>query len=339
MITKRWFPVLLLFVPWGMVLASTVPLAPYAATNFTVSMPKSWTVAQDAGKGLVIARQDPSRNDSAAVLFLVKTAEANVSENQLLDTMANQFAKNLNISKREAMPGGGHLMIADGIAGNVRVRVGVIALDTGGASLVSLLVSKPGDFDALGGIELVTKILTSLKAHNAPAPPASSPSLTQGEPVKGTREKLEVPPPARPLTFADLAGEWSNDDSVITHYATYRGDYAGYQSIATREKWVFDGKGGVFSAFNGITSGREGTRQINEKKAGTVTFSQGIVMTLGWRGAAQPSFVIRGWRELPGLTVLLLNGPWYGGAIPADVLADRSRGTNLNSYWIRKSKP
>ena len=338
MITKRWFPVVLVFVPVGMVLASTVPLAPFAATNFTVSMPKSWTVAEDAGKGLVIARQDPGRNDSAAVLFLVKTAEANVSEDQLLDTVASQFAKNLNISRREAMPGGGHLIVGDGTAGTVRVRVGAIAHDTGGASLLSLLVSKPGDFDALGGIDLVTRILTSLKIRNAPAPPASPPSMTQGGPAAGTNGKLDVPPLARSLTFADLAGEWSNDDSVITHYATYRGDYAGYQSIAIREKWVFDGKGGVSSAFNGITSGREGTRQINEKKAGTVTFSQGIVMTLGWRGAAQASFVIRGWREMPGLTVLLLNGPWYGN-VPADVLADRSRGTNLNSYWVRKSKP
>jgi hypothetical protein len=162
--------------------------------------------------------------------------------------------------------------------------------------------------------------------------------LAQSGPVKGTNGKLDVPPPARPLTFADLAGEWNNDDSVITNYANYRGDYAGYQSIATREKWVFDGKGGVFSAFDAVTSGRSGTRQVNEKKAGTVTFSHGIVMTLGWRGASQASFVIRGWREMPGLTVLLLNGPWYGN-VPADVLADRSRGTNLNSYWVRKSKP
>src|SRR5258708_29290924 len=97
MITKRWFPILLAFSPLGMALASTVPLEPFAGTSFTVSMPRSWTVAEDAANGLVTARQDPRREDSAAVLFLVKIADANVSEDQLLDTVAGQFAKKLHL--------------------------------------------------------------------------------------------------------------------------------------------------------------------------------------------------------------------------------------------------
>jgi hypothetical protein len=335
MIVRRWFSLLLALAPLGMLLASTVPLAPYAATNFTVSMPRSWTVTEDAPNGLLVARQDANRDDSAAVLFLVRSAEANVSEDQLLDSVANQFAKNLKIGMREAIPGGGHRMIADGMAGTNRVRVGVMALIVNGAAVVSLLVSKPGDFELLGGIELVTGVFASLKAKSAPAPPASSPP---GGSVAGQGGKLDVPPPARPLTAADLAGEWTNDDSVVTNYVNYRGDNAGFESIATREKWVFDGKGGLSSAFTGTTAGRGGARQVNEKKSGTVAFSQGMVMTLGWSGAAQPSYVIRGWRELTGMTVLLLNGPWWG-SIPADVLADRRMGTNLNSYWIRKTKP
>src|SRR5437868_14101027 len=121
--TKRWLPVPLRFVPFAMVLASTVPLEPYAGTNFIVSMPKSWTVSEDAGNGLLIARQNPARDDSPAVLFLVKTAEAGVTEDQLLDTIANQFAKNLKIGRREAIPGVCHVMIEDGIEGIIRVRV------------------------------------------------------------------------------------------------------------------------------------------------------------------------------------------------------------------------
>jgi len=337
---KHWqlFPVLLLFVPFQMALAGSVLLEPFITANFTVSMPKSWTVAEDATHGLVIARQNPGRDDSAAVLFMVKTADVNVSENQLLDTIANELVKNLSVSRREAIPGGGHLMVADGNAGIVRVRLGVVALDTGGASLVSLLVAKPGDFDALGGLELVTNILQSLKAPNAVPPPAIPPSQTPGRPAPNASGRLDVPPLGRPLTFGDLAGEWSNDNSVITNYVNYRGDSAGYESVAIREKWVFDANGGVSDVFNGVVSGRSGTRQVNERKAGVVIFSRGTVMTLAWRGAVQPSFVIRGWREMPGFTVLLLNGPWSGN-IPADVLADRSRGTNLNNYWVRKSRP
>jgi hypothetical protein len=337
MITARWFTLLLSSVFLEMVLAGAVPLAPYTATNFTVSMPRSWTVVEDAPNGLLIARQNPGRDDSAAVLFLVKPAEANVSEDQLLDTVANNFAKNLTIRTREAIPGGGHRMIADGMAGNIPVRVGVIALVVNGASLVSLLVSKPADFEPLGGIELVTSILTSLKARDRPASSSSPPALPQGGPLKGPNGKLNVPLPSRPLTFADLTGEWNNDDSVLTNYVNSRGDSAGFESIATREKWIFDGRGGVSSAFTGTTAGRGGARQVNEKKSGTVIFS-GMVMTLGWNGAVQPSYIIRGWRELPGMTVLLLNGPWYGN-VPGDVLADRNKGTNLNSYWVRKAKP
>lgn len=335
MITQRWFLMLLVFAPLGMLLAGTVPLTPYAATNFTVSMPRSWTVTEDAANGMVLARQDANREDSAAVLFLVRTADANVSEDQLLDSVASQFAKGLNVRMREPIRGGGHRMIADGMAGNTPVRVGVIALTTNGAAVVSLLISKPGDFENLGGIELVTGVLMSLKPKDASAPPAASP---QGGAGAGQGGRLDVPPLARPLTVADLAGEWSNDDSVVTNYVNYRGDYAGFQSISTREKWVFDGRGGVSSAFTGTTAGRGGARQVNEKKSGTVSVSQSMVITLAWSGAAQPSYVIRGWRELTGMTVLLLNGPWWGN-VPADVLADRRVGTNLNSYWVRKSKP
>ncbi len=80
MITQRWFSMLSVFAPLGMVLAGTVPVSPYAATNFTVSMPRSWTVAEDAANGMLLTRQDASREDSAAVLFLVRTADANISE-------------------------------------------------------------------------------------------------------------------------------------------------------------------------------------------------------------------------------------------------------------------
>jgi hypothetical protein len=76
---------------------------------------------------------------------------------------------------------------------------------------------------------------------------------------------------------------------------------------------------------------------VNEKKTGTITVTRNMILTLGWNGGVQPSYLIRGWREMQGMTVLLLNGPWYG-QVPADVIADRSRGTNLDSYWVRKGR-
>src|SRR5713226_377018 len=63
MTTRQWLPVVLVLLPSAMVLAGTVPVTTYTATRFTVSMPRSWTVAEDAGSGLVVARQDPARDD------------------------------------------------------------------------------------------------------------------------------------------------------------------------------------------------------------------------------------------------------------------------------------
>ena len=316
-------------------LAAAIPLEPYAAAGYTVGMPRSWAVVEDAPNGLLVARQNAGREDSATVLFLFKPGSANRTEDQLLDSVSSQFAKSLVVHEREALPGGGHRMVADGVSGAMRVRVGVIALVVKGTAVVSLLTARPAEFDALGGMEVVNSVLASLKVRGAPASPAPTAPL---QPAPGASGKLDVPPPARPLTIADLAGEWSNDDSVVTNYVSYRGDYAGYQSIAIRDKWVFDGRGGVTSDFSATTAGQGGVRQVNENKTGVVTLTGGTILTLGWKGAVQPTYLIRGWREMQGMTVLLLNGPWWNGQVPADVIADRGRGTNLDSYWVRKGR-
>lgn len=46
--------------------------------------------------------------------------------------------------------------------------------------------------------------------------------------------------------------------------------------------------------------------------------------------------MIRGWLDLPSLTVLQLNGPYWSTDVPSDVLADRRIGANLDAYWVRK---
>ena len=105
--TTRWVPVLMLVTPLAAIFAATLPTEPYSAANFTVSLPSSWTVAEDARNGTVVARQDGRRDDSAAVLFFFRTAEPNVTADQLLDRVGSQFAKNLMVRSREGIPGGG----------------------------------------------------------------------------------------------------------------------------------------------------------------------------------------------------------------------------------------
>jgi hypothetical protein len=48
-------------------------------------------------------------------------------------------------------------------------------------------------------------------------------------------------------------------------------------------------------------------------------------------------YVIRGWLELPDMTILEVCGPWYNDdVIPAEIFSNPNQGANLNSKWVRK---
>lgn len=48
-------------------------------------------------------------------------------------------------------------------------------------------------------------------------------------------------------------------------------------------------------------------------------------------------YVVRGWLELPDITILEVCGPWYGDdVIPAEILSNPQQGANLNKKWVRK---
>lgn len=46
-------------------------------------------------------------------------------------------------------------------------------------------------------------------------------------------------------------------------------------------------------------------------------------------------YVVRGWHDGPGGTVMVLNGPWYE-EIPANILGNPEQGTNLDKKWLRR---
>jgi hypothetical protein len=310
--------------------AEPAPLAPYEGKSFTVSLPAGWAITPDANRGVIVARADPGRKDAAALLLVVSPSAPAASEEQLLDTIAGQFATGLTATRREAIEGGGHLMIADGRAGDLDVRLGVIAVVAGGTSIVCLAVARPREFEALGGLGLVTAVLGSIRAHAAPAP-APGPS------VAAPPGKLEIPPPARPLRPADLAGDWKQGESTsITNYVSAStGAYAGYDSIATRESWAITARGAIKTEFFGVTSGRIGTRAVSEKHAGTISLSaDGAVLQIQTEGGRRTKYVVRGWLDGPNGTVLKLNGPWYADIDP-EILADPHKGWNLDSLWVR----
>ena len=47
-------------------------------------------------------------------------------------------------------------------------------------------------------------------------------------------------------------------------------------------------------------------------------------------------YVFRGWLDLPDMTIMKLNGPWYDDPIPSNILSNPEQGVNLDQTWVRK---
>lgn len=301
---------------------ATPALTPFESGKITVGLPKGWTVTTDPDHGVIAAQEDPARKDSAAVLLMIQPSTTS-TEDQLLDQVASSISKDLKVAKRDALPGAGHVMVADGTSDGIKVRIGAIAIAAKGSAIVCLLAARPGEFDKLGGVELVAGMLASIKTTATPAPAPDG--------------KLIVPPLTHAITPAELAGEWKHDDGITTTYVDRQtGSYAGYDALRYSDKWTFDGKGGVVSEFFGITTANGVSKKIVETKPGVATVGSNNVLTVKWKSAPQQEYIVRGLVELPTMTVITLNGPWYDKGVPADTVSDLSKATNLDQHWVRK---
>jgi hypothetical protein len=315
----------------------------FDAGAFSVAMPLGWYVTGDASKGLVLAQQDPKRKDAAQILFLLATGTT-ATEDQVIDTIAGQTAQNLTVVQRGPLPsGGGKLLIADGVADGNKVRLGAIAVGTNGALMLGLLVATPGDFDALGGLELVSATMATVKASGS-APPAAPADPGPAAPTGGTSApvydhgQLVVPPPTRPIMRADLVGEWKHDDSSITNYVSAStGQYAGFSSIQYAESWSISPGGEVKWKFHGATASSSGAHLVDEDVVGTIAIAVDGTITVTRKSGQNQYYLLRGWFVGPEITVMKINGPWYSGGIPDDVRADPHMGYNLDEYWVRKT--
>jgi hypothetical protein len=147
-------------------------------------------------------------------------------------------------------------------------------------------------------------------------------------PVSGG--KLNVPPPPPNITVADLAGDWGRNDGITTTYVDrYSGAYAGTDSLHFTEKWTLTREGGISLDFFGIRNGKK----IVEKSSGTVALSGGVLVI---QMTNRQRYVFRGWLDLPEMTIMKLNGPWYDDPIPANIFTNPAQGANLDKNWIRK---
>jgi hypothetical protein len=152
-----------------------------------------------------------------------------------------------------------------------------------------------------------------------------------GPPQRDDFGRLIIPLPTHQLTIADLAGQWGENAGINTRYV-YRdsGTYAGADSLHFTAKMTLTADGGYYNDFWAIQNGKG----IKEKTSGSFAIA-GRVIVIKQNNLAK--YVIRGWLELPDMTILEVCGPWYDDqAIPAEIFSNPNQGANLNSRWVRK---
>lgn len=152
-----------------------------------------------------------------------------------------------------------------------------------------------------------------------------------GPPARDASGRLIIPLPTRQITVPDLAGEWGQNDGINTRYV-YRdsGVYAGADSLHFTNKMTLTAEGGFFNDFFAIQNGRK----IKEDTGGTF-FVKDRVLYIKQRGLKK--YVIRGWLELPDMTIMEICGPWYDDdPIPGAIFTDPNQGANLDKKWVRK---
>jgi len=162
-----------------------------------------------------------------------------------------------------------------------------------------------------------------------PSAPATTSAAT-GPIVKDG--KIVVPPPDRQLTVADLAGQWGEDASRIstTYVDRSSGAYRGTDNLSFRSKMTITRTGGYANDFFAIRNGQK----IIDNTTGTVRID-GRVFSIRQKNTAR--YVIRGWLELPDMTIFVVCGPWYDGdEIPPAIFSNPEQGANLNNTWVRK---
>jgi len=160
-------------------------------------------------------------------------------------------------------------------------------------------------------------------AETSVASPTSPPTIVNG--------RLVIPPITRQLTIADLVGEWGENAGITTTYVDrYTGTYAGFESLHFTNKMTITAQGEYYNDFFALQNGRK----IKEISAGTISVT-GRVISIKQKNTAK--YVVRGWLELPDITILEVCGPWYGDdVIPAEIFTDPEKGANLDKKWVRK---
>ncbi len=166
--------------------------------------------------------------------------------------------------------------------------------------------------------------------------PAATPANNTADVAAPTLDQwgnLFIPPPTRQLTIADLVGNWGdNPGRISTHYVNRSdGSHAGTDSLHFTSKWTIDGDGRYVNDFFAIRNGEK----IIDKTIGTITIVGRVISFKREKSTAK--YVVRGWLELPDMTILKVAGPWYDNQeIPERTFTDPPDSYMLTAKWVRK---
>jgi hypothetical protein len=216
---------------------------------------------------------------------------------------------------------------------------GGAAVDFQGAKALALLtvfsrgqitVSVLGIFNDEAYSNHLTAFVTGMNMDKATASVETS-VATSTSPPTIVNGRLVIPPITRQLTIADLAGEWGENAGITTTYVDrYTGTYAGFESLHFTSKMTITAQGEYYNDFFALQNGRK----IKEMTAGTI-YIAGRVISIRQHNTAK--YVVRGWLELPDITIMEVCGPWYGDdEIPPEIFTNPEKGANLDKKWVRK---
>ena len=158
-------------------------------------------------------------------------------------------------------------------------------------------------------------------------------TAASNQPTLDSDGNLFIPQPTRQLTLDDLAGAWGDNPGRIatTYVDRTSGVYVGTDSLHFTNKWTFDSSGRAANDFFEVRNGKK----LSDNTSGRITI-EGRLLSIRQRNTAK--YVIRGWLELPNMTILKIAGPWFDDQeIPERVFNDFGPDSRfiLTTKWVR----
>ena len=174
--------------------------------------------------------------------------------------------------------------------------------------------------------------ITAIEMDKTNAPAANAATVSAA--TFDSDGNLIIPQLTRDLTIGDLVGVWGDNPGRIATTYVNRSDgaYVGTDSLHFTSNWTIDRNGRYTNDFFEVRNGKK----LRDITTGTITIV-GQLISIKHKGTAK--YVVRGWLDLPNMTILKVAGPWFDDqAIPERIFTDFSEDSRfiLTTKWVRK---